>query len=383
MSNKTVLAFIDWYRPGYKAGGTITAFGNFVDHLEEDFNFKIVTRNVDYLETEPYSNIVPNVWLKFGTTEIYYISEDQLSKHKIKTLITNTESDLVYVNGMFSLKFSILPILFSKNKSVIVNPHGMLSTQAFSVKPLKKKIFVGITNLISFYKNVTFHVANNDEAVMVKGKIKRFKVIKVANQFPRKLASSNISKGKKHVPVKFVNVARIAVEKGTLKMLTALKRIKAPLLLDIYGPIYDKSYWERCQAIIKDLPLNIEVNYKGVVASAEIPLILKDYDFFVLLSEGENFGHAILEGLASGCPVLISNQTPWKGLQEQQLGWDVDVRNNSSVQEAFNEAINMDEIKYEIWSTAAIEFSKQVANNPLLLEENKALFLNSDNKHFP
>ena len=32
---------------------------------------------------------------------------------------------------------------------------------------------------------------------------------------------------------------------------------------------------------------------------------------FALLTLGENFGHAIGEALRAGCPVLISDQTPW------------------------------------------------------------------------
>ena len=60
---------------------------------------------------------------------------------------------------------------------------------------------------------------------------------------------------------------------------------------------------------------NITINYKGYIDSEKIPNILKKYDFFVLLSEGENFGHAILEAMSAGLPVIISNFTPWKKLK--------------------------------------------------------------------
>ena len=56
MSKKTILVFIDWYRPGYRSGGTVTSFGNFVDKMEEHFIFKIVTRDSDYLDNAVYDN---------------------------------------------------------------------------------------------------------------------------------------------------------------------------------------------------------------------------------------------------------------------------------------------------------------------------------------
>ena len=37
----------------------------------------------------------------------------------------------------------------------------------------------------------------------------------------------------------------------------------------------------------------------------------------------ENFGHAVVEAWAHGRPVLLSDQTPWRGLAELDLGWDL------------------------------------------------------------
>ena len=39
---KTVLSFIDWYLPGYRAGGTLKAFANQVSHFNQDYKFKII-----------------------------------------------------------------------------------------------------------------------------------------------------------------------------------------------------------------------------------------------------------------------------------------------------------------------------------------------------
>ena len=40
------------------------------------------------------------------------------------------------------------------------------------------------------------------------------------------------------------------------------------------------------------------------------------YDAFVFPTLGENFGHVIAESLASSCPVICSDQTPWTPVLE-------------------------------------------------------------------
>ncbi len=42
-----------------------------------------------------------------------------------------------------------------------------------------------------------------------------------------------------------------------------------------------------------------------------------------LPTRSENFGHVILEALAAGCPVLLSDRTPWRNLARAGVGWDL------------------------------------------------------------
>jgi glycosyltransferase involved in cell wall biosynthesis len=42
-----------------------------------------------------------------------------------------------------------------------------------------------------------------------------------------------------------------------------------------------------------------------------------------LPSRGENFGHIVPEAWAAGCPVLVSDRTPWRNLAQQGVGWDL------------------------------------------------------------
>ena len=54
-----------------------------------------------------------------------------------------------------------------------------------------------------------------------------------------------------------------------------------------------------------------------------VPDVFSSADLFFLPSRAESFGHAILEALQAGCPILISDRTPWRNLAASGVGWDL------------------------------------------------------------
>lgn len=377
MKKPKILVFIDWYLPGTNSGGPVRSVANLVEHLEGDFEFLVVTRDTDYCEEKPYTEIKSDAWNKLDeSTEVFYFSKEGLNYRNIKKLIDSTEYDLAYVNGIYSLYFSILPVQFlkEKKKPTLVAARGMLNPQAFSVKPLKKKIFLQVANLSGFYSEAVFHATNENEKEFIKNILKGDPTVKVAPNLPRKTAEENLSKKEKET-TKFVSVARIAREKGTLLALEALRKIKPSKVIsyDIFGPVYDNSYWKECETVINKLPKNFQVNYKGSIDSKEVPVLLKNYHFFIMPSEGENFGHGILEAFTAGCPVIISDNTPWKNLKKKKIGWDVAL-DSEELEEAIEEAVAMDQKTYVEWSHNSWNFAREVINDPEVLEANKELF---------
>ena len=369
---------MDWFLPGTASGGPLRSYANLVAQLNEGFEFYIITRDTDFGATEPYKTVVSNSWNPLNSyTQVYYLSSDHISRSNLTTLLRATTFDVALVNGIYSWYFSILPlwILKSVGKPVVVSARGMLNPQAFSVKGFRKKVFLSLARALQLYKGVTFHATNSDEAQYIKNELGAHTSIKIAPNLPRPVQTYHPKTKLSSAPVKMVNMARIAKEKGTLVMLQALRQVQQALELDLYGPIYDAPYWAQCQAVIAELPTHINVQYQGVLPGDEVPMVLRDYHFMVLLSEGENFGHAIFEALAAGCPVIISDQTPWRDLESQQLGWDVPIRDTAAVVNAFEAALGMTEEDYEVWSRKAFAFAKGVAEDATVLEANRGLFL--------
>ena len=169
---KKILVFIDWYLPGYKAGGPVRSMANMTEHLSGEFDFCIVTRNSEYGESIPYKDIEPDKWTDFGPgVKVWYCSGGKPSLSLWKKIIKESEPDELYINGIYSPIFSILPLIAAKMlrfKRIIVAPRGMLAGSAINVKKGKKQLFLKFAQWLRLYKNVQWHVTNQAESGQVR-----------------------------------------------------------------------------------------------------------------------------------------------------------------------------------------------------------------------
>ncbi len=375
LKKKKILIFIDWFLPGYKAGGPVRSMANMVEYLTDKYDFFIVTRNTDYLETEPYKNIESNCWVDFQPgVKVFYTSAEFQNRKSFRKLIKEESFDIAYINGIYSWKFSILPLIVLKKtgiKNVIVASRGMLAQSAINVKADKKRFFLRAARLLGLYKGVVFHVTNEKEREDVKSALGKDIKIVIATNLPRKnlMPFNKISKSSGEL--KLVSLARIAPEKNTLyalEKLTELDGQSGVVSFDIYGQIYSEEYWKRCEAIISSLPENIKVSYKGTIPAEEVGTTIQEYHALFMPTRGENFGHVILESLSAARPVLISDQTPWRDLLMRKAGWDLPLQDENAWREKIRELTEMDDDEFQKWSRGARKLAEEYVNSPELLE---------------
>ena len=115
--NKKILIFIDWFTPGFKAGGPIKSVSNIVNSLFNEFDFYIITSDRDINETEPYQNI-EQTFFKKSLAEcisslpekealvlsLYY--DEELNLREIGQVLDVSESRVsqIHSQGMHRLK---------------------------------------------------------------------------------------------------------------------------------------------------------------------------------------------------------------------------------------------------------------------------------------
>jgi glycosyltransferase involved in cell wall biosynthesis len=101
--------------------------------------------------------------------------------------------------------------------------------------------------------------------------------------------------------------------------------------------------------------------------------------FFTLLSEVESFGHAIFEALAVGCPILISDQTPWKNLQEKKAGWDLPISNLQKITATLQMMVDMNDQEWQSYRMGSINLAENYVKRLNVDKEYSILFENRFN----
>jgi glycosyltransferase involved in cell wall biosynthesis len=119
------------------------------------------------------------------------------------------------------------------------------------------------------------------------------------------------------------------------------------------------------------LPPNIHTRYRGAISDEQIDLF-SDYHLFLFPTHGENFGYVIQEALLGGCLPLISTNTPWRGLADKRVGWDV--TDEAEFVRIIEQAIQMDGATFAEWSKNAQAYGMSVVNDPKRVAQNRDLF---------
>ncbi|RED76866.1 glycosyltransferase family 4 protein [Cohnella phaseoli] len=376
---KKVLTLVPYFEPGFKAGGPTTTIRNSVDHLFDKVKFKIVTSDRDLGDKHPYP-LPLNRWIP-GVPDIYYLSGRNGTK--LIRIMRETDSDVLYLNSFFSFQYSILPVTWNKCfklhlKRTVLAPRGEFSEGALSIKPLKKKVFIALAKWFGIYSDVIWQASSiKEEAEIVKVFGPKALVI-VAPDFPSatKLGEEPIFEKmpKQRGSLRLVFLSRICRMKNLKFAISSLRNVKGEVQFDIYGPIEDGPYWEECLTLIRELSDNIKVNYLGAVTSAKVKKILGSYDLFFLPTLGEGFGHAIFEALQTGCPVLISDRTPWGEVTRSGGGMAISLDKPGDFALCLQRYVNMDSDEHAKASLCALAFSSNYINNIELLNSHLSLF---------
>ncbi len=375
---KKILIFIDWFLPGYKAGGPIRSVANITERLSAFYDFYIVTRDRDKGDTAPYNGIEQGIWVKKDQYTVMYLKSNLSYFKSIAKLLKQDFFDTVYFNSLFSSRYTLFPLLyaklFSRNKKIILSPRGMLGQGALNLKSKKKFVFLKISRFFKLFENIKWHATDADEKDSIKkyfGKDADIAQISNISGFVDTSAAKPLKD-----PVRFVFLSRISKKKNLLYAIKLFEDMSfnKHVVFDIYGPAEEESYLKECKAAAGSEKINIEINFKPPVAGSEVIDILRKYHFFLLPTLHENYGHVIYEALAAGCPLLISTHTPWRDLKAKGIGYDIDLKNTKAFKEAIKEFVDCTEAQYKKMSGKSLDYAKHIAENTELINKYKKLF---------
>ena len=373
---KRLMIFVDWFVPGYKAGGQIQSCANLSVALSRELDIYVVTSDRDYGEQKGYEGITADEWVKSRDgINIYYISPAALGYKTIVKLLQSVQPHTVYLNSMFSFPFTILPLralMFRKTAaSFILAPRGMLQKGALQFKQKKKKFFLNLFKWFGVSSKITFHETELTDIQKVFGKGVK---VKLVGDYHAAKVSAFQSIEKKSGSLKCVFVSRIVEKKNLLYAIEQLAAIKENVQFTIIGPTESAIYWQQCNEAIARLPENIKVEYKGAIPNHELSSYYLNHHLFVLPTYGENFGHVIFDAFINGRPALISDQTPWKGLQTIKTGWDIPLGEPGLFRKAIQAAAQWDQAEFDDYCKRAHSFAANFIASSALKQKYISLF---------
>jgi glycosyltransferase involved in cell wall biosynthesis len=355
MKDRPVVLVYQHFFPDFSAGGPVTSIGNLAKALGTSSDVRVIASNRIYSTGEPMTDVTPNKWTSWNGIAVWYASD----RASVRTAINGLPADSVlYLNGLFLIDYFLVPLRIAARRKlqVIISPRGMLQQGALRSGSLKKKLFLRMLTSVWLTGREQWHATDDEERHDIEKRIRRRGLVTTIPNLPRPPLEKPAPLLKKPGEVKLIYYSLISRKKN-LKFLLDL--LKSPALthvtLHIAGPIKDAAYWDECQAQISKLPDPQSVRYIGEQNPVNIPSLLAQYHLFVLPTEGENFGHSIVEALGCGRPVLISNHTPWKDVGKSGAGFSLALDKDSWVK-CIIDILQWDQQKFERTTFAALGY---------------------------
>lgn len=375
-----VLTLTNSYLPGFRGGGPARTIVALVQRLTE-FEFRVVTPDRDKGATEPYTGIVPSAWQSVAGGTVFYASAtgSLATLRDVIAVVRRDRFDLLYLNSFFHPTFTLAPLAarrlgFARRTPVLLAPRGELSSGALGLKSLRKRAFMSLALATGLYSDVDWHVSTEHEAAEVRRLFPSARIHVAIDLSPIvKLGTSNRAP-KRQGTARLAFISRIVPKKNLDYAIRILASVRAHVELDIFGPLEDPEHYRAVEAEIAKLPPNITVRHCGELQPEDVCATFARYDAFLFPTRAENFGHVIIESMWAGCPVILSDQTPWHGLEALGVGFDLPLAEPSAFTRAVETIAADDESGRQRRATAATSFARSFLSREEHLASNRAMF---------
>jgi glycosyltransferase involved in cell wall biosynthesis len=396
---KTILILYTYYLPGFKAGGPIRSIAGLVEGLKDEFDFKIICGDRDAGDREPFPGEAVGRWCQLGSAKVLRIPRGLAGATMLIRSLRQESYDVLYINGVWPRMFSMLPLFCRKagllpQRPIVLAPRGEFTQGAFNLKRRRKLIYLKLSVWLGLYRGMIWHASTGLEEASIRRRIGDLPqvseasftlgsagargigtngVIAVAKNVHLMLKQKEKKQPKRAGRLRCVFVSRISPKKNLLLALELLAGLSGEVLFNIYGPAEDAEYWDKCRKVMDALPPNVRVEYKGTVEHERVGEVFAEHDLFLFPTLAENYGHVICEALNAGCPVLVSDQTPWRNLEEKGAGWDIPLAEVDRFRAILQQCVDADGDWYAALAARTAAYGKMAANDPAILEENRRM----------
>jgi glycosyltransferase involved in cell wall biosynthesis len=338
---------------------------------------------------EPFAGVEPGRWQTVGRAAVRYVQPREQSVRGFRQIIAESEAALVYLNSAFDPRFTLRVVAAlgslprASRPALLIAPRGEFGSGALALKAWKKTLFLLLARFLRFYGDATWHASTELEAVEIQRALgisaSRIRTAVDLAAVPQALArvgdaTYRAAGASANDRLRVVFVSRISPIKNLPFALESLCHVAYPMTFTVVGPIEDVNHWDTCLAQVQRLPGHVEFVYAGAVPHEDVSAVLAQQDLFFLPTSNENFGHVILEALLAGTPVLVSDRTPWRGLQALGVGWDLPLDDPVRFAQVLDSFAQMPIAERIAMRRRAGAYARRLVDDPAGVDANRLLF---------
>jgi glycosyltransferase involved in cell wall biosynthesis len=225
------------------------------------------------------------------------------------------DNDVLHVHGVWEhLAFEAATAATRARVPYVIRPCGMLDAWALRRRPFRKKLYLAWRLRRMLEQAAAIHCTTRMEALST---------AELSVQFPAIIIEPNGVAIDEFEPLParggfraahaigdrplIVFLGRVHPGKGVEYLLPALRLLRtSDAVAAIVGPA-DSAFAAQLKQQAATTATTARVIFTGLLAGPERIAPLVDADVVALPSEHENFGVAVIEALAAGCPVVVSD----------------------------------------------------------------------------
>lgn len=254
--------------------------------------------------------------------------------------------DLVHIHGLYRFPQAAAAYFSRKYKvPYLIRPHGSLDPFLFNHKRhrVSKRLYEHLIENKNLNAASALHFTTSEEMQLVQS----LRLSAPGVVIPNGLDSDKYDDlppfgrfRKKHKigDAKIIlHFGRINFIKGIdilVKAFAEVSRTRDDVFLVIAGPD-NEGYRSQVESWLTEENVTSKIIFTGMLQGDDALEVLRDADIFALPSYAENFGIAVIEAMASGLPVVISDKVNiWREVRDAGAGL-VTSCNETEVAEAF------------------------------------------------
>jgi glycosyltransferase involved in cell wall biosynthesis len=351
---RKIFLLYPYYYPHYKAGGPVQSLFNLVSFFKEDAQFYLLSNELDIDGSKSSTAFKLSQWNSGPNGEsVFYLPK--ITPAAVYQKIKEVRPDVILVNGLFDWNTTLSGIVAAKQLGIklIISPRGMLQEWGLKRNALVKKVYLQLLKVL-LSKRESWHATDDQEKKDILKHFGPHQSVSIALNIPKPVSEPvSVAFPSATGRVNVVFLSLINPNKNLHLVIQALQNHSSEFSLDIYGPIINTEYWEECKKHIS----SDSITYKGPLPAWEVTKVLQQYHFFILPTQGENFGHAIFDSISVGTPVIISKFTPWNLVQDSKAGFYIDL-NQQSIEEVLAKVKSLSQEQYSTLRNTTITYGR-------------------------